>query len=149
MIIDRCEHFENYSQLLKGLDGALTALKDLGSDPAVGRYEFEGGYLMIQEGKTRSVDDGDFEAHRKYLDVQVVLKGAEVVAWSDKAGLSESAPYDSDKDKIMFTGKPEHTNCIKEGMFWVAFPHDAHKACRDLGEGYSYKKAVIKLPVMP
>ncbi len=62
MIIDRCEHFENYSQLLKGLDGALTALKDLGSDPAVGRYEFEGGYLMIQEGKTRSVDDGDFEA---------------------------------------------------------------------------------------
>ena len=147
MIIDSCGHFDDYKPLLRGIGEALSALRELGSDPGVGRYEFEGGYFMIQEGKTRSVDDGDFEAHRRYLDVQVILKGSEVVAWSDTAGLSESLPYDGEKDKVMFSGKPQHTDLIKEGMFWVAFPHDAHKACRDLGEGYSYKKAVIKLPV--
>ena len=147
MIIDRLENIGTYKPLLKGLDEGLAAVKALGEDPAVGRYEFEGGYFMIQEGETKEIADGDFEGHRKYIDVQIILKGQEVVAWAEIAGLKVSEEYDDAKDKIMFAGEPTQCNTITENVVWVAFPQDGHKACRHIGESTHYKKVVMKLPV--
>ena len=65
MIIDYLENIGTYRPILPGVDAGLKAAAALGEDPAVGRYEFEGGYFMVQEGETRPVSDGDFEAHRK------------------------------------------------------------------------------------
>ena len=102
---------------------------------------------MVQEGETRPVSDGDFEAHRKYIDVQIILKGQELVAWADTSLLETSVPYDETKDKIMYSGEPAQCNVIKEKMVWAAFPNDAHKACRELDTHAHYKKIVMKLPV--
>ena len=147
MIIDKCKYIENYKSMLPCLDNALSALKGLGDDPQVGRYEFEGGFFMIQEGDTRSLSDGDYEAHRKYIDVQVILDGSELIAWKDIEDLKTSEAYDEGKDKEMLGGSDEYCMTVSKGMFWAAFPADAHKACRDTGKTTHYKKAVIKLPV--
>lgn len=145
MIIDYLENIGTYRPILRGIDEGLKAVEALGSDPAVGRYEFPGGYFLVQEGETRPISDGDFEAHRKYIDVQMILKGQEVVAWSDTSTLTESVPYDEAKDKVMYAGEPAHCNVIKENMVWVAFPNDAHKACRETDQHTGYKKIVMKL----
>ena len=147
MIIDYLENIGTYRPILPGVDAGLKAAAALGEDPAVGRYEFEGGYFMVQEGETRPVSDGDFEAHRKYIDVQIILKGQELVAWADTSLLEISVPYDEAKDKIMYSGEPAQCNVIKEKMVWAAFPNDAHKACRELDTRAHYKKIVMKLPV--
>jgi ATP diphosphatase len=79
--------------------------------------------------------------------------------WKDSSGvldkieeeigeLKESVPYDEAKDKIMYAGEPAECNTIRSGMFWAAFPADAHKACRNTGSTQtSYRKIVMKLPV--
>ncbi|MCR5625841.1 MAG: YhcH/YjgK/YiaL family protein [Lachnospiraceae bacterium] len=147
MIIDKYSLVSNYREMLPHLDNAVKVLESLGKDPKVGRYEFEGGYFMIQEGDTVDISEGDYEAHRRYIDVQVILKGSELVAWDDIEDLKVSKTYDNIKDFEMLSGDVKHVFKIDEGMFWVAFPSDAHKACKDMGEKTHYKKAVVKLPV--
>ena len=76
MIIDRIKNIEYYETILPGLKNGLNTLRQLPSQE-VGRYEFEGGFLMIQEGTTKPMSEGTFEAHRKYVDVQIMLQGCE------------------------------------------------------------------------
>jgi YhcH/YjgK/YiaL family protein len=95
-------------------------------------------------GTTNPIAAGDFEAHRKYLDVQILLDGAETIALADLDELSCSEEYDSAKDRGMFAGEGV-TIGIRPGMFYVCFPHDAHKACGHLDTPTSFRKAVIKL----
>lgn len=149
MILDKIENLALYQTLLPCLEEGLAAVRALGSDPEVGRYEFEGGFFMVQEGDTRPVEDGDYEAHRKYLDVQLVLSGKELVVWEDKKELQTSQEYDGEKDKEMFSGKAGCAFVVEAGMCWIAFPHDCHKACRHQAKPWHYKKVVLKLPVSP
>ncbi len=146
MIIgDVCNLFF-YEKIVPNLAEALEAVRRIGINPALGRYDFDGGYFMVQEGNTRPVKDGDYEAHCKYIDVQIILEGSECVVWEDIKNLQQSVEYAEEKDRAMYTGEEKHIYQIEKGMFWVAFPHDAHKACRDqAGQNY-YKKIVLKLP---
>lgn len=147
MIIDKTENLTIYERLLPNLRSGLQAIGSMGKDMETGKYEFEGGYFLVQEGETRPVDDGDYEVHRKYLDVQIILSGSEEVAWNDISELKTTEDYDSEKDKEMLSGASEHLFTVTEGMCWIAFPHDAHKACRDTGKRRMYKKIVMKLPL--
>lgn len=57
MIIDRIKNIEYYETILPGLKNGLNTLRQLPSQE-VGRYEFEGGFLMIQEGTTKPMSEG-------------------------------------------------------------------------------------------
>ena len=146
MIIDRTENLMKYQSMLPNLKAGLAALNAL-TDKKAGRYEFEGGFFMIQQGSTSPVDSGDYEAHRKYIDVQIILSGSEIVVWEDISRLTQSVPYSEEKEREMFKGPVAHTFRIEEGMSWVAFPQDAHKACKHLESQNDYLKVVMKLPV--
>ena len=145
MILDKTNHLPEYGALLPHLKVGLEAVQALGPDPKAGRYEFNGGFLLVQEGETRPADDGDFEVHRTYLDVQILLSGSELVVWDSMEHLTRTKEYDAGTDKEMFSGTAGHLFPVSEGMCWAAFPHDAHKACRDAGKRMSYKKIVMKL----
>lgn len=149
MIIDNLSSIPTYASCLPCLDKGLAAVRSLGNNPAAGRYEFEGGYFMVQEGQTRGMNDGDFEAHLKYIDVQILLEGGETVGWEAVDGLKASTEYDPNRDIRFYSGEPHQVNRLTAGMFWAAFPQDAHKACRHLPgtAGEAYKKIVMKLPV--
>lgn len=144
MIIDSLEKLELYAPYIPHLTRGLACLKAHREDAAPARYDFPGGYMMLQEGTTRPVEDGDYEAHRVYLDVQVLLEGSETVVWADTETLEETIPYDGVKDKVMYAG-PGSVLEVKPGMCYLCWPHDAHKACRCSGTPGWFRKAVIKL----
>lgn len=146
MIVDSYKNIQKYGPLLPYLKNGLEAAKDADS-LEVGRYEFEGGYFMIQEGQTKPLDEGTFEAHRKFIDVQILLDGAEEVAWQELADTTEAIPYDPTTDKQRLDGSKEHHMLITKGMFWAAFPQDAHKAISHVDQQLSFRKIVMKLPV--
>lgn len=52
---------------------------------------------------TRPPEQAQFEAHDIYADLQLLCRGGERVEWADRAVLSESVPYDADKDIAFFT----------------------------------------------
>lgn len=147
MIIDKFDNIRFYNCLLNNLDSGLEAVKAL-RNPEVGRYEFAGGFFMVQKGETKPMAEGTFEAHRKYVDVQIVVEGSEEIAWADLEDLKEEGEYDEAKDKAAYTGAEENTMKISAGMCYIAFPHDGHKAVRHTGEQQSYTKIVMKLPVV-
>lgn len=143
MVIDQLSRIEEYTFLLPHLKEVLACL-DQNKDAAPGRYEFSGGFILIQEGTTSPLDAIDFEAHRKFLDVQILLEGAETIAWADIDDLAISTPYNEQVDRSNHSG----IGCpipIRPGMFYVCAPHDAHKACCHKEVPTCFRKAVVKL----
>lgn len=146
MIIDKMDSIRLYAELLPNLENGLKAVEAM-ETLDVGRYEFEGGYFMVQAGVTHPLDEGKYEVHRNYIDVQIIVEGSEEVGWHHLSDLTEAIPYDPDKDAEFLTGDPEHVVKISQGMFWVGFPQDGHMPCCHTKEQQSYKKIVMKLPV--
>lgn len=147
MIIDKIGYAEKYASLLPHLADAL-ALIEAQPQAFEGKKTFEGGYVMYQTGTTRSEKDGDYEAHRKYIDVQLLAEGGEWLLWNRLEEMRETAPYDAQKDKLAINGEGSLVQ-LMPGMFAVMFPQDAHKACRH-PEGIQpaeFAKYVIKLAI--
>ncbi len=147
MIIDKFDNIRFYSCMLNNLENGLQAVEAL-RNPEAGRYEFDGGFFLVQKGETKPMSEGTFEAHRKYADVQIVLEGSEEIAWADLGDLKEDGEYNGDNDKAAYTGAEDNVMRITAWMCYIAFPHDGHKAVRHTSRQQSYTKIVMKLPVV-
>ncbi len=145
MIIDSIAYLEDYKAVLPYLEEGLAAVKKNGTDQ-IGKFPFEHGFYMIQEGKTKPLSEGDFESHQKYIDLQIILEGSEEVAWHDVRDLKVTIPYDEAGDKQKLSGDREHHMLISKGMFWAAFPWDGHRPVCHTDEPHTYRKIVMKLP---
>lgn len=146
MIIDWVEKIPEYYKRLPGLENGVKCIEEH-PDWAPGHYEFDGGYVMYQEGETKPLDAGTFESHVKYIDVQIMREGAAwYTLWNRVVSLEEAIPYDAEKDCVRYDGEGPLLE-LRPGMFAVFYPEDAHKADRFLnGESAApYKKYVIKL----
>ncbi len=145
MIIDRIEYAEKYAGQLAHLKDALNFIRE-NPDPGEGKHPFSGGWLMKQAGMTKALDDGPYEAHRRYIDVQILIEGREIIRWNRLENMTALSPYNEDTDKQALSG-PGSILELVPGMFCVLYPEDAHAACRHL-DGDSpakYVKYVVKL----
>lgn len=148
MIIDRIERLGKYQAILGKINKALTEVKNRQNDFQEGKqYAFDGGFIFFQTGQTKPLQKTQFESHKKFIDVQLLLKGAEYVALEDLSQLTTSIPYNSEKDVEKYDGGTNHFIKITEGMAYVCFPWDGHKAVFHLEESLSFTKAVIKLEI--
>ncbi len=146
MIIDHIENIADYAPLLPGLTHGMNKIRSL-TEPIPGRYTFDGGFFIVQKGTTHPIDEGSFESHRKYIDVQIILEGSEELAWEDIRNLNVIIPYDEQKDVQRLTGRHEHVIKITERMFYAVFPQDGHQAVSHTKEVQHFTKIVMKLPV--
>lgn len=86
------------------------------------------------------------EAHRRYIDIQIPLKGAEKMGWAAVPGLKlPRGPYDSDKDVIFYGDSATTLINVLPGQMAVFFPEDAHAPNIGLG---NHRKCIIKVPVV-
>jgi biofilm protein TabA len=112
-----------------------------------GKVILDGDYLFISimeiEGKLPEV--AKMEAHKKYIDIQVVLVGQETMGWTAIENcIHEIDPYNADKDIIFYTDKPTTYLTVNPGEFAIFFPEDGHAPA--IGSGL-IKKAVVKVLV--
>ncbi len=149
MIVDRIDNSHLYSGLSAVIAKALKILKD--DNPAAkpdGRYEIDGDNLfyIVQRYKAKPLSQGRLEAHQKYIDVQFIAQGQELMGFSPLDNLEVQEPYNESKD-IAFYNSPAKISTIilKSGMFCILFPEDAHMPGLQLGESSNVLKIVIKL----
>lgn len=147
MILDHLSNASLYRSLHPRLARALEAL----SDPSLmtrppGRYELDGQRLfaMIQEYTTKPADEGRWEAHRKYIDVQFVASGCEVIGHAPLSNLKIVEPYNAEKD-VMFLAGPGTLLRLDAGMFAIFYPHDAHMPTLAVSTPEAVRKVVIKV----
>lgn len=147
MVLDRIEEQERYYSLHPLLEDAFAFLAEA-STLAPGRYDIaEGAYANVDEGETTPLDAKPMEAHKRYIDLHYCLAGSERMAWAHVQETEVTNEYDEDSD-LYFVSGPSTSLTIKPGTFYIMYPSDAHKAGCHNEFVKTYKKVVVKLPVM-
>ena len=114
---------------------------------AIGRYELtDGCYVNVDEYETR--ENNSFEAHRAYVDVQLMVDGEEDIICAPLPHGTETIPYNSDKDVAFYNcdNGPCCTVKLKPQMAVVLMPWDMHAPCNFV-EKRQNRKLVFKIPV--
>mgnify|MGYP003295698294 CR=1 FL=1 len=91
-------------------------------------------------------DESFFEAHEKFLDIHMMLQGAERVEISDPGDL-EQFRNEPQNDFFAYRGRGRHTLILAPGDFLVVWPSDAHKIKMHAGEAATVTKAVFKIKI--
>jgi len=136
---------------IQGLERAFEYLArtDLSALP-LGRTDIEGDdvFVMISEAGTRPPDEVKFEAHRRFIDIQLVVRGQEAIGFAPVASLVTTEPYDAAKDIEFFAAPRESaTLALRAGDFAVFAPGDGHRPSLHLDGPHVSRKAVVKVSV--
>lgn len=110
-----------------------------------GCYELcSGAYATVSEYFTKS--SAHFECHRKYIDIQILMKGSEYI---DIGGLGDrlmASKYDEEKDIEFFDMDDFRRILLNSLNLVVIFPGEAHRPCLSTDSQELVKKLVIKIP---
>ena len=142
----------NYEKIKEFSPGAydfiLNALENGAED---GRYDFDDGvFVGVSTYTTKYRADACFEAHKKYIDVQVMLDGSEIIATEhiDKMHRFDCIQPFGDGDLELYAKNNDCVdNVLNKGDFLVLYPEDGHMPGVCIAEPKQVKKAVIKVPV--
>ena len=147
MIFDRLENINNY----KGLGRVYTALKfmaetDFKNIP-IGKYELDGSniYYMVQKYDTNP-DKTIAEAHKKYIDIQFIVSGEEVIAVAPIQTEKKLTEAKEEKDVWFYECKTQAV-ILKDGDFMVLYPSDLHLPGKAVNEPSEVLKVVFKVRV--
>jgi YhcH/YjgK/YiaL family protein len=147
MIIDKIESAHLYKNISERINKSFEYIRttDLKNLPA-GRYPIDGEniFALVSEYKTKSEQEGKLEAHRKYIDVQYVINGEELMGYSPLGNQQILEPYKMENDIVFYTGDKSFTK-VSEGMFAIFFPEDVHTPGISAGKISDVKKLVIKV----
>ena len=147
MIFDHISNISLYRTLSPDIYAGLEYLKQLSSDIAPGTYQINPRVkAIVSEYKTKVKNEVGYEAHRKNIDIQYLLKGEERIACLPIEKLTETEPYSEEKDAAFFTAsiQPQQMT-IGDGYFAIFFPQDGHMPQLCVGEPKMVKKVVLKV----
>lgn len=108
------------------------------------RQNLEGDALYVTRFTYTTVPESEsfFEAHRRYLDIHIMVDGCELVDIADSAGLEE---FTQEGDFWGYHGKKEQRLLLKPGDFLVVFPGDAHRLKIQTDAPAEVSKVVFKV----
>ena len=150
MIIDKFKNIDLYSELSERISKAINFLQETDfSNFEPGRIEIDNDniFALLSEYQTKNPGDCRLEAHRKYIDIQYIVSGSELIGYAPLNNQTVIEKYSEEKDVIFFEGKTSLMR-LDAGMFAVFFPDDLHKPCIQTTEiSETVQKIVVKIAV--
>ena len=150
MIFDHLSNISLYKGLSPDIYAGLEFLHQLSPDIAPGTYQITSRVKsIVSEYETKVKNEVGFEAHRKNIDIQYLLKGEERIACMPIEKLTEAEPYSEEKDAAFYAaeGVAAQTMTIGNGYFAIFFPQDGHMPQLCVDEPRMVKKVVVKVAV--
>ena len=151
MIVDKIENAHLYSNLSERLAKALEILKDKGlAEKKEGRYEVEGDklYYFVQRYQSRPLEEGKFEAHKKYIDIQFVASGQEALGYAPTEELKAQIDYAEDGDYRLYDVPDKFTAVrLTAGSFAILFSDDGHMPGSQSDGPCDVTKVVLKVKI--
>ena len=149
MIIERLDRAEALAVLSPRIGRALRYLREpsiVNGEP--GRYQLDGSdiFAIVQQGATKPHVECSWEAHRRYVDIQLVTCGAERMGWAPLDALTVRTAYDEQKDLTILEGNGDFFT-VRAGTFVIFYPHDAHMPGVALDQPQVVHKTVVKVRV--
>lgn len=152
MIVDTirnaAKYFPIHTSFPKAFDYINRNLGDLATmEP--GKYEIDGDNLKAiisnKKGMTAAESLSKFECHNKYIDIQLCIRGHELMGWKPREKCTvENGGYNAEKDVQLYTNDPDMYFSLTDGQFAIFFPEDVHAPM--IGEG-EIRKLVIKVKI--
>lgn len=147
--IDVQEFYRQYSVNKPYWDKAFAFLKEHDLKTlAKGKHDIDGEnvYASVTESPSKDLDSTQWESHRKYIDIQYVIDGKELIGVSAVSQSAVIKPYDEKKDVANYSTKGKMLNAMP-GTFFIFFPSDVHRPNITPGGNEVVRKIVIKVRV--
>lgn len=146
MIHARLKDAPDYRGIHPLLDRALECLTpEYLAGVGTVRRDLEGDALYVTRFDYETVPEEQafFEAHRRYLDIHVMIRGSEQV---DIARPDKLEEFTHEGDFWGYHGKAEQSIMLSPGDFLVVFPDDAHRLkIHPAGKPETVSKVVFKI----
>ena len=149
MITDKLKNIGIYKGLNSNLDLAIEyiLINDI-SAFAAGRHTIveDKLYLNVDEYTTKSLTEGKLEKHNNFLDIQIVLKGNELIGYTALDNQEVITEYSAENDVAFYKG----TNTLmplQKGYFMILFPDDLHMPGITDNKPCEIKKLVFKVKI--
>ena len=97
--------------------------------------------------RTKNHSEQKFEGHRKYIDLQFIFSGEEIIRISSIKNSHAISGYDPEKDVQFFDARSYSTLLMKSGMIAIFYPDDIHAPGLDNKNTCLIKKSVIKIRI--
>lgn len=121
---------------------------DFSTLPA-GRHPIQGEKMIaiVQSPQTQPWETGMPEFHQRYIDIQYLLEGEEVIGYHiAQTDLALATDQLVERDIAFVHPVPLESKLIlSPGMFAIFYPGELHKPCRSLAASQVIKKIVIKI----
>jgi biofilm protein TabA len=155
MIVGTLQEVSQQCDLSSLMQKALDFLRNVqvGELPD-GRIDIDGTnvYAIVQSyTSSPSTEPLKFEAHRKYIDIQYLITGRELIGWAHLDKLMTTIPYNDVKDALYGVVSPENVTFVHyaAGQAVVLYPSDAHAPGLAWGNPAYIKKIVLKVIESP
>lgn len=131
-------HWDQAFQFLKTAD-----LKNL----PLGKQELEGQHLFItvSEYYGKKKEEAKYEAHKKYIDIQYVIEGEEIIGLTTHDKVTVTEPYIEEKDIEFYSSEAGDYIKATPENFFLFFPDDVHRPSITTGDSVLIKKLVVKI----
>ena len=150
MILDILENRSRYTGVSPEIERALEYLASTDfSALEDGKHPIEGDELfaLVSTYETEPESVRSFEAHRRYIDIQYILSGREIIYWAVLQELAPKDEYSVEKDIVFLSGTERARLQLSPGSFAVFYPQDAHKPNCTWENPQQVRKVVVKVRI--
>lgn len=135
----------NLRSVIQSLGCDLGVLQSL-SDGRIAS-EDDSWFCNVGDAVTEPASRRQTEWHKLYADIQLVLKGEEIINCSCQDVSNQSST--EKKPDLYLLDNPilEHSVHLKPGDFVLFYPGEAHQALCEVGGVNDVRKAVFKIPL--
>lgn len=147
MIIDEIKNFSKYMNLNEKFKTVEKFLQenDL-EEMEVGSYEIQGRDIYVNIDEYTTKESSIPEAHRNYIDIQMVLCGHEKIGYASLTDGKTEIEYNADRDIEFLKADCEFLKA-DSSRFFIFYPQDLHQPCITDGKSSQIKKAVFKVKI--
>ncbi len=149
MVYDKIDNIETYKGLSEDIYEGLKFLKLAQPDIENGVHIINSKVkAIVSEYETKSVNENGYEAHRKFIDIQYLLKEKEKNCCLPIEKLKETKPYKEEIDAAFYTADiPTQELMLGDGFFAIYWPQDGHMPCLSIDKTEIVKKVVVKVEI--
>lgn len=150
MVLDLLENKDIYLNMHSGFKLAFEFIdRCTRQNPTSGKYVLDGDkvYAMVQEYTTIPREQIQFEAHRKYIDIQFILCGSEIIEWTNMGDMLSNSSYNEEKDCLLCNTIDGTPLRLTQGSFAIFYPQDMHKPMCMIDIPSNVKKIIVKVSV--
>jgi YhcH/YjgK/YiaL family protein len=152
MVYDKIDNIEIYKGLSPDIYEALKFLQNATPSTPTGVIQLNPRVkAIVSEYETKAVNENGYEAHKRYIDIQALLEGEEMIACQPIEWLQETKPYSEECDAAFYAAdevlpQPSFLR-LRPSFFAILYPQDGHMPQLSIITPTKVKKVVIKVAV--